>query len=575
MTTTTANVSQPQPAFSRFARFGTFGFKGSGAGQSSRQHQPDYYQSDSNDSDWVIPYRGPVEPPQDTLVGRRDDRDSWAGQLVTDSENDGLERARSGGSALGHGGASTSGHGHGHGYNSSQDHSYDRMSRIDERGRGRVYSPLSNYSASASSTFGAGGAGGERRTNALASPIISPASSRRGPVPSLLQLDTGGVGMSPVPTQRIGHTSLPGHGHDGIDRDRGLPPSASPPALSPRDSLASFWTFGRSGSKKSPPVHAGNSRPSNESHLSKHSSSSRQTGQRDGLGMRGRAATVTEPTSTHRPARPRAYTAALNVASAPSAPPTVHPRNVPPALIEPDTASSSGSYQRHPYASAIPPTGHRQNSQLMKPSSSALDPRQHPAPPPAIRRNTNSPSHGVPFLSPSKSINSLRRSAKNLKSSVSTPNLRAPPAGRKQVANGSSSADAPNTPSATSTKWLTAETWCDALLFPRPRFRMRAHVISPPASPTELRPPHSAPPQTQRSRKRSLLGLELREKHTAPSAPPQITSTLPTYAVHPPPEQSQPDPQPGPSRKTERPPRPRSYAQDDLALPSPVPSLAT
>lgn len=565
MTTTTATASQHAPVL-RFARFGTFGFRGSRPGQSSTQHQPGHY-NDAVDTDWVIPYHGPIEPPSDVLVGRREGRDSWAGLVISDSENDGFERYRGGSvTGHGHGGASTSGHGH----HSSQDHGHDRMARYEDRERGRVTSPISKYSDSVSSTFGAGGAGGEKHLNVLGSPTISPASPRRGPVPSFLQLDTGGVGMSPVPTQRIGHTSVPGH--DGPNRDRVLPPSASP-ALSPRESHASFWTFGRSGSKKSPPAQAGATRPSLESRISRRSTSSRQTGPTDGFGMRERSATVTEPASISRPHRPRAYTAALSVPSATSL--ALHPRNFPPTVIEPDTSSSNESYRRHPYASALPPTGHRQASQLMQPSSSALDPRQQPPIPPQ-KRNPNSPSLGVPFLSPSRSINSLKRSAKSLKASVSTPNLRPPPTGRKHVANGSSSADAPSTPSATSTgtKWLSAETWCDALLFPRPRFRMRAaHVISPPVSPTEYGPPQSAPPQAERLRKTSLVGVDLKGKQAAPSAHPGMpSSTMPGYAVHPPPLEQ---PQPGPSKKVERPPRPKSFAQDDLAIPSPVPSLAT
>lgn len=577
MTSAAATSSSQHAHSSRFPRFGTFGFRQSRPGQSSTL-QPEFYH-DANDDDWVIPYNGPVEPPRTTLVGGVQDRDSWAGLVITDNEHDGFERNRNG-RELGHGVASTSGHGHSHhGHSSSQDFGKERISRDD----GRVLSPISKYSGSGASTFGAEDAGGARRTNALGSPTTSPASPHRGLVPSFL--DTGGVGMSPVPTQRVGHTANLGHGHDG-DRAQPLPVGGTAsPTHSPRESLASFWTFGRSGGKKSPPPQVQQrlvaARPSTESHFSRRSISSRQTGATDGLGMRERSATVTEqPALTSRPHRPRAFTAALAI---PSTSPVSHPQNVVPAVIEPDTASSNGSYQRHPYAFASPPTGHRQNSQLMKLSSTTFNTSQQqpPIPQPQSphyhyqKRSAHSPSRGIPFLSPSKSINSLKRSAKNLKASISTPDLRTPPSSRKHVANGASSADTPGTPSATSmgTKWLSAETWCDALLFPRPRFRMRAaHVISPPGSPTEYGPPYSAPLLAERTRKRSLLRTDAQGKDGALSASTDVPSraAVPSYAVHPP-EQ----PQAGPSKKIERPLRPKAFAQDDLAIPSPIPSLAT
>ncbi|GJJ15238.1 hypothetical protein Clacol_009514 [Clathrus columnatus] len=113
---------------------------------------------------------------------------------------------------------------------------------------------------------------------------------------------------------------------------------------------------------------------------------------------------------------------------------------------------------------------------------------------------------------PGKTRTSTGGSLRSLRSSVSTPNLRnifkfghsndnKPRDGEaahdsnqssntkgKQPALPGSSSNAKQPPTPKKNKHpktqYTAETWCDALLFPRPRFR--AHVISPPASPIHV-----------------------------------------------------------------------------------------
>ena len=163
-------------------------------------------------------------------------------------------------------------------------------------------------------------------------------------------------------------------------------------------------------------------------------------------------------------------------------------------------------------------------------------------------------------------------------------------------------------------RWLSAETWCDSMLFPRPRLKLKydktiepsspggpvlnllpspssGRIVSPPDSPLgpDFRPGTTTArgearvQMTQRepgiasrvlAHSRSLVDLKEKEKMS------EYPSVMPSGV------QFMQDPQSskmgtasgnqGPQArvKTERPPRPKSFAQDDLALPTPVPSLA-
>lgn len=160
---------------------------------------------------------------------------------------------------------------------------------------------------------------------------------------------------------------------------------------------------------------------------------------------------------------------------------------------------------------------------------------------------------------------------KRLKGSASTPDLRfqSNPSLLK-----SRNKQLPNKPSPTfngGDRWLSAETWCDALLFPRPRLKISeggeqssGRIVSPPDSPVQrgLR-------ETDTEYGKGVVSRVLAHSRSAAdlaiSAGP---STKPDEGLHP--------PQDGllAITHTERPPRPRSFALDDLALPTPVPSLA-
>nr|GAT49050.1 predicted protein [Mycena chlorophos] len=149
----------------------------------------------------------------------------------------------------------------------------------------------------------------------------------------------------------------------------------------------------------------------------------------------------------------------------------------------------------------------------------------------------------------------------SLKNSASTPNLRKPPS---LLSKGKD-------------KWLSAETWCDAVLLPRPRLKVEdaqqilrggsGRTVSPPGSPVLV--DYTAPPDPSRPvglpsrvlvHSRSMASL-----NQSDVSQPRSRREVPVV----------PPPPLAPTTQTpERGPRPKSFAWDDLALPSPVPSLA-
>ena len=185
--------------------------------------------------------------------------------------------------------------------------------------------------------------------------------------------------------------------------------------------------------------------------------------------------------------------------------------------------------QRHPYATASPHIG--------QPSPIQTNPRSQKSDH-HLKSSKEVPAH----LKPSSR-------ASLLKGSVSTPDLRS--ASRK-----------PAVYVKTKTRWLSAETWCDAFMFPRPRFLSRhleegsaapkRRLVSPAESIIpEAMEPSAEPESLRKSQSMSELRV-LRlskevptpvDRNDAPRSPPAV--------------------------------RPRSFALDDLALPSPIPSLIT
>ncbi|KAJ6490397.1 hypothetical protein C8R47DRAFT_1273622 [Mycena vitilis] len=164
--------------------------------------------------------------------------------------------------------------------------------------------------------------------------------------------------------------------------------------------------------------------------------------------------------------------------------------------------------------------------------------------------------------------------ARALKNYASTPNLRdaasSPARQRKPLLQKGKD------------RWLSAETWCDAVLFPRPRLRVEdaqlllrgasGRIVSPPGSPVfgGFNAPNDPDrPEGVTSRvlahSRSMVNLNAEAGPSKLTSEPAGRREAPLPAI-PPPQLVLPT--------EERPPRPKSFAWDDLALPSPVPSLA-
>lgn len=192
-------------------------------------------------------------------------------------------------------------------------------------------------------------------------------------------------------------------------------------------------------------------------------------------------------------------------------------------------SNSFAVQQRHPYATASSTLGKtlpiQMNSQTQK--------DDHVKPP-----QKKVPAH----LKPSSR-------ASLLKASMSTPDLR-------------SASRQPAMYIKAKTHWLSAETWCDAFMFPRPRFLLRhleedsttpKHRLTSPVE-SIISEPKEAPAEPK-SLKKSQSVSELRTSNFSKVVPVRTERNN--------------APQ---SRSV---PRPRSFALDDLALPSPMPSLIT
>lgn len=187
-------------------------------------------------------------------------------------------------------------------------------------------------------------------------------------------------------------------------------------------------------------------------------------------------------------------------------------------------SNSAAVQQRHPYANASPYLGQTSTTQATTESQKS--------------EHIKFPRKKVPaHLRPSSR-------ASILKASRSTPDLRA--------------ASRPAMHLKTKTNWLSAETWCDAFMLPRPRFLLRhmdedldtpyPRLVSPAGSiisgPIE---PSAGPRSLEESQ--PLLG----DRTSGP------TNAVLARVI----------------RDNPPPFRPRSFALDDLALPSPIPSLLT
>ena len=518
-------TQHPPSTFSR-VRFG-FGPKHSRSLPSSAD-PPEH----ENDEDWYIPYNGPYELPPSSLPLKNYDS---SGRLLASV----LGNAGSAKSEMGHewpngrmaGGQNTMSAFPGSGAHSS--HPYRTTAAADTAG---VTPPT---------TTGFTGR----------SPISQTLrGSRPTPIATSLtafaNIDTtGGVGESPTPVQR----SSPLH--------------TSPPA-SGRLSLANFLSFGGSTRKSR----------SDSAHSSRHSSRKQRSRNHsltlDPLQSNHATVTATTIPDEHRPPRSHSHVSLSQAMER-------GPRQRSHTLIGTSTAAAqtpspslesyaASFYSResplssHPYAHPFPTSRTeppRRAPVVISPSTSrSLDKgkgvdrsHQYPQPPaPDTRSNTG---QVPPHLRPA--------SRTSLFKTISAPNLRN---FSRDFSIGK------HFPSRGKYRWLSPETWCDAMLFPRPRF-LEYIDDDPPQALNHHQPSPVRPPEVTVTNRKTFrpLHMTLRGSQSAVNllAPNSASSSGPPRA----------EPmlmvRRGSTDAEGQSPsgRPLSFAQDDIALPSPALSL--
>jgi serine/arginine repetitive matrix protein 2 len=513
-------TQHPPSTFSRI-RFG-FGPKQSPSPHDLPEHE--------NDDDWYIPYNGPYELPPTSPPLKN--RDSWEGffrpVLVNpaSAKSPEMGHERPGGrmasgrtimTALPSSGAYSS-------------HPYRMTAATDAAGPTQPPS---------TTTFP--GRGPTSQALRSGRPTIATSSTAFANIDS-----TGGVGESPTPVQRFS------------------PLHTSPPPSS-RMSLANFLIFG------------GSSRKSRSDSLPSSRQSSRKRRPRDRsltldpLQSNRATATATATSDAHRPSRPHSP---LSLSQA-----MKHgPRQRTHTLMDTSTAAAktpspshesyaaSSFYSResplssHPYAHTSRTRPPRRAIAVPPPASLSLDKgkgvdRSHQYPPPSAPDSLTNTRQVPAHLRPA--------SRTSLFKTISAPNLR------------NFSRDfsmSKHLPSRGKSRWLSPETWCDALLFPRPRF-LEYIDDDPPCPFKDRQPSPIRPPEMTRITKKTpkTLQITLRGSQSAVNllAPNSGSSRGPPRAEPMLMARRGSTDADGPSS----PGRPLSFAQDDIALPSPVLSL--
>ena len=504
MATRTSQRPSPSP-FARLSRFGL------GLGLKS-EPSPTYSVAtkDVDEEDWYIAYNGPYEVPKDTRK-----RDSW-GDIVEDEGRDtilGTDVLRR--------------------YGGSSKRSDITDSSMGYK-RGRAQSAASRATTISSTV--------EPSRRSMRSPQRRPGNIRRPPVSSYINLDAaGGVGESPMPPQRspISPTSTyPTTNRTSMANFFFGRPSSSSSRKSLRSPSTTNLVKHRESRATSPSVrkstsldmsHPRNQGPmmtintrtkqSEEDYYNSYYSTliptSKSVGDsrsRDKRPMTADGTLGTEPTqginlpayspdTQEHPPRAHPYSYAFPAHPAPlKSAPAITNRSVTSPMLETQhdkkDSTSSGSQQYHPYplqtlVSPKPPSGiHLRVVDTLKPLN----------------------------LSP-------------LKGSVSVPDLRA----RQQASPPAS----PHLPKGIE-RWLSAESWCDAMILPRPRFKIKqtpeeidsgsekrnsgkssGRIVSPPLTPiarsTDLGQ------DTDLNEKASLLE---REEQVVPRSSPKLRRRL-------------------------------------------------
>ncbi|KAI0781930.1 hypothetical protein C8Q75DRAFT_812074 [Abortiporus biennis] len=425
--------------FSRLSRIG-FGFPFTrSAGPSSPVYDP----ANPQDDDWYIPYNGPYEEPKERIQNTNSQttqRDSWGDLLNGWLSDNGSEGVR-----------------------------FSETCRVDggdgiERSRS-ISSRLRAVSNASHYTTSSGVVDPPRKSSTSSHPpaVPRPGGSTRMPVPSFVNSDqAGGIGEAPMPRERAPHTN---DGRSIGEGDR-------------RSFATSILSFGKKHhhhhhSQADPQEFT--SRGGDSGGVVIRSASTRQ----QILKARQRAISAVEPGMEGDRGEYNHYSSLL-----------VH-QSTADHRLPPDPQNQTTSHP-HPYQQH--PLQQEQNQQpfpVTSESPTDLSLRSHPyavafptantsQPQPATTITANKPRTRFQLLLPTSNSNIpdyLKPSPRNsiLKTSISTPNLKG-----KQ-------------------RWLSAESWCDALILPRPRFALRlvdqgaplleekekssGRIVSPPGSP--------------------------------------------------------------------------------------------
>jgi serine/arginine repetitive matrix protein 2 len=548
--------TQNSTSFSRLSRVGL------GLGSKSNSRVRESVRQPGADDEWYIPYNGPYEAPRQPLR-RPKERDSWGDPVYGEDGDDDTALASRELQKLygaGQGGEDGLGRFSGDGYGDQGRNS---------RPRDRTQSGVSGQTVSSGAVDPSRASFGTQRRSTVS-------SSQRPPVPSYINLDAaGGVGESPMPQNRLSREpSVLNRASIASIFTFGVPSRKPPSPKNYTDSTVSRFSrkLTRSG-RPSSSVGPGDSRDPVAS-LHRRSSSSGSTHLRQGTVGRSRRTNLLpiDDRGSVVPSETDYYNSYYSTLISPgrgNSNPAQPPK--PPA---PSTSSiSPTSPTQHPYAYVFP-TGQPEGPQTapILPSNTRSNGAAYNDPPRLTFTAASQPSNAG-----SAQLSLRRPFAKSLKSSVSTPDLR--------LASGSNKKLPPEPFPKGKDRWLSAETWCDALLFPRPRLKIKqdgafgyvgsGRIVSPPGSPVQLSFSDSGRSQREvgmvsrvLAHSRSLVdlakaaeaSLEKPARPTPPMIPVVQTGLQP--------------PQNGlPTAANLHPPRPKSFAQDDLALLSPVPSL--
>ncbi|KAJ7596697.1 hypothetical protein C8J56DRAFT_1021201 [Mycena floridula] len=457
------------------------------------KHQSSLRNQSEKDEDWYIQYNGPVEAPRQTRPTQN--RDSW-GDLVNDGElilADPELHIRYGGQ----------------GPDSIWGLERDVEEERKSRPRARTQSGVSGRTVS-SGTLDPGRASMRRSTYS--------SGNDRPPVPSYVNLDSsGGVGESPMPTIKAQSASKRASLASifNINRKSLFTSSKVTPVDLRTSRIVSTIGNTTSSAPSSPQSgtslewnHHPNSQLNRRSHL-KGLDSIRDSSEEDEFYHSYYTSLALSPLRNGQLSEPSSR----------------------PSERNPDPFKST----QHPYANTFaaesPPTP--SSAPITSPSNHL----KHTVSKSSLRNNHSSPMRYQYELKNSVSSPDLRNAVRQQKpADIVFPTPRAKPKGKGKD------------------RWLAAETWCDALLFPRPRLKQKdldGRIVSPPGSP--ISPDfRGAPSVASRvlAHSRSLVDL----------AKPKPLDFDPTAALSVP--------------SNSRAPRPKSFALDDLALPSPIPSLS-